>query len=68
MGNEAFAWNIGLALIGAQGLEPLLESVGYLGHVGYHVEPVRWFKSGPSEDLDPACGACSLPRTRWLTP
>lgn len=38
----ATAWNLGLAVIGAQVVEPVLESVGYLHHMGYEVEPERW--------------------------
>lgn len=43
---SATAWNLGLALVGAQIVEPILESVGYVHQMGYDVEPARWVAFG----------------------
>ena len=39
---KASFYNVGLALFGAQVIEPLLESAYYLHRVSYDVEPGRW--------------------------
>lgn len=39
---SASAWTLGLAAIGAQLVEPLVESLVYLGQVGIPMEPERW--------------------------
>ena len=38
----AAAWNVGIALVMAQVLLPLLEEAFYRGRFGYSIEPARW--------------------------
>jgi len=39
---RAAAWNVGLALVVAQGIEPVLEAAYYDHQLRYDVEPERW--------------------------
>jgi hypothetical protein len=61
---RAAAWNVGIALLIAQVLEPVLEAAYYEGRFGYPVDSERWIVFGK-------CIAAGLPAlaivVSWLT-